>query len=207
LDRSRGVHFVTYLFPYRRQLQRPNRAQARYTRPDESGIFLPPQLIQSKTVIFNRFQQAPTSDRRWFGTRGSEVRILSPRPILSQTFKKHLSGFYRRLCFLDIRFNLTTELLEQNRKLVKCIDDEFLPLANRMWVLLSQRGNPPALVLRDLPLAGELEPVADVPTWTQWYEAFSTRIKNAPSLRTLQRKLKKPHNRSTYDTNAESFST
>jgi hypothetical protein len=88
-------------------------------------------------------------------------------------------------------YELTTELLEQSRKLVKRFDDELLPLVNRMWMLLSQRGNLHALVSRDRSLASELEQLADVPTWTQWYEAFSNRIMGAPSLRTIQRKLKK----------------
>src|SRR5580658_6189193 len=40
-----------------------------------------PQRIQSKTVNFARFQRTSTSRKIWFGTRGSEVQILSPRPI------------------------------------------------------------------------------------------------------------------------------
>ena len=45
------------------------------------------QRIQSKTVIFTRFQQISISGRIRFGTRGSEVQILSPRPIFSVTCK------------------------------------------------------------------------------------------------------------------------
>jgi hypothetical protein len=92
---------------------------------------------------------------------------------------------------LDCAINdITTELLEQDRKLVKRFD-ELLPLVKRMWMLLSQRGDLHALVSRDSSLASELEQLEDVPTWTQWYEAFSSRIIDAPSLRTIQRKLKK----------------
>ena len=93
---------------------------------------------------------------------------------------------------LDCAINeLTTELLEQDRKLVKRFDDELLPLVNRMWMHLSQRGDLHALVSGDHSLACELEQFADVPTWTRWYEAFSSRIMDAPSLRSIQRKLKK----------------
>src|ERR1039458_6707580 len=92
---------------------------------------------------------------------------------------------------LDCAINdITTELLEQDRKLVKRFD-ELLPLVKRMWMLLSQRGDLHALVSRDSSLASELEQLEDVPTWTKWYEAFSSRIIDAPSLRTIQRKLKK----------------
>jgi hypothetical protein len=44
-----------------------------------------PQRIQSKAVNSAQFQQASTSRQNWFGTRGSEVRILSPRPTLEST--------------------------------------------------------------------------------------------------------------------------
>jgi hypothetical protein len=40
-----------------------------------------PQHIQSKAVISTRFQETSTSRENWFGTRGSEVQILSPRPL------------------------------------------------------------------------------------------------------------------------------
>jgi len=40
-----------------------------------------PQIIQYKTVKNTIFQQISITCRNWFGTRGSEVRILSPRPI------------------------------------------------------------------------------------------------------------------------------
>ncbi len=40
------------------------------------------QRIQSKLLIITRFQRDSTSRRIWFGTRGSEVQILSPRPSL-----------------------------------------------------------------------------------------------------------------------------
>src|ERR1035441_9718105 len=40
----------------------------------------PPQSIQSKAVISKRFQQTSINGRIGFGTRGSEVQILSPRP-------------------------------------------------------------------------------------------------------------------------------
>ena len=45
-----------------------------------------PQRIQSKAVIFYRFQQISINGRIGFGTRGSEVQILSPRPLFSITY-------------------------------------------------------------------------------------------------------------------------
>ncbi len=86
---------------------------------------------------------------------------------------------------------VTTELLEQDRELAKRSVDELLPLVNRMWMHLSQRGDLHALVSGDHSLTCELELLADVPTWTRWYEAFSSRVFDAKSLRTMQRKLKK----------------
>lgn len=103
-----------------------------------------------------------------------------------------VASFTTEYINLDCAINeLTTELLEQDRKLAKRSDDELLPLVNRMWMHLSQRGDLHALVSRDRSLASELEQLVDVPTWTQWYVAYSSRIMNAPSLRTIQRKLKK----------------
>jgi hypothetical protein len=51
---------------------------------------------------------------------------------------------------------VTTELLEQDRKLAKRSVDELLPLVNRMWMHLSQRGDLHALVLTRLPLFADL---------------------------------------------------
>jgi hypothetical protein len=39
-----------------------------------------PQLVQYKTVNFTRFQHISTNAEKWFGTRESEVHILSSRP-------------------------------------------------------------------------------------------------------------------------------
>jgi len=57
-----------------------------YSEPQLSTAW--PQLIQSKTVIFTRFQHTSTSREIWFGTRGSEVQILSPRPIFSTVYSR-----------------------------------------------------------------------------------------------------------------------
>src|SRR5580658_426408 len=54
-----------------------------YSEPQLSIAW--PQRVQSKTVNFTRFQHTSTSCKIWFGTRGSEVQILSPRPIKSIT--------------------------------------------------------------------------------------------------------------------------
>ena len=48
------------------------------------------QQTQSKSVIFTRFQLASTSSKNWFGTRGSEVQILSPRPFKSIAYRNLL---------------------------------------------------------------------------------------------------------------------
>ncbi len=45
-----------------------------------------PQSIQNKAVANCSFQQASIIDWNWFGTRGSEVQILSPRPLKSTTY-------------------------------------------------------------------------------------------------------------------------
>jgi hypothetical protein len=39
-----------------------------------------PQQVQHQSVTNNRIQQISISLGIWFGTRGSEVQILSPRP-------------------------------------------------------------------------------------------------------------------------------
>src|ERR1019366_3181126 len=52
-----------------------------HSEPQHSIAWL--QLIQSTTVIFTRSQQISTGSKIWFGTRGSEVQILSPRPLKS----------------------------------------------------------------------------------------------------------------------------
>jgi hypothetical protein len=58
-----------------------------------------PQRIQSKIVILTQFQQVSTSRRIWFGTRGSEVQILSPRPLKSTTYKlARPAPWYRPRC-------------------------------------------------------------------------------------------------------------
>jgi hypothetical protein len=41
------------------------------------------QTAQNKSLGITEFQQISTSIEIWFGTRGSEVQILSPRPINS----------------------------------------------------------------------------------------------------------------------------
>jgi hypothetical protein len=42
-----------------------------------------PQQIQQQSLRSHRILQVSISSGIWFGTRGSEVQILSPRPILS----------------------------------------------------------------------------------------------------------------------------
>jgi hypothetical protein len=44
------------------------------------------QKIQYQSVRNNKFQQVSIPLGIWFGTRGSEVQILSPRPIFSITY-------------------------------------------------------------------------------------------------------------------------
>jgi hypothetical protein len=39
------------------------------------------QQAQQQSLGINRIQQISMSSEIWFGTRGSEVQILSPRPI------------------------------------------------------------------------------------------------------------------------------
>jgi hypothetical protein len=42
------------------------------------------QTVQHEPVTNNKFQQISITLRIWFGTRGSEVQILSPGPIVSK---------------------------------------------------------------------------------------------------------------------------
>src|ERR1700678_3924247 len=42
-----------------------------------------PQRKQNKSLGTSKFPEISTNARIWFGTRGSEVQILSPRPIVS----------------------------------------------------------------------------------------------------------------------------
>jgi len=44
-----------------------------------------PQQVQQQSLADSRILQISISTRIWFGTRGSEVQILSPRPIFSST--------------------------------------------------------------------------------------------------------------------------
>jgi len=49
-----------------------------------------PQRIQPKAVGIRRKQQISITGGIWFGTRGSEVQILSPRPMFSSTYTAFL---------------------------------------------------------------------------------------------------------------------
>ena len=141
------------------------------------------EVMKKNTMVISPADHAPLSTALVLADKPSGVR---------DELATLVASFTTEYNNLDSEINdLTTELLEQNRTLVKRFDDELLPLVNRMWMLLSQRGNLHALALGARSLASELEQLADVPTWTQWYEAFSSRIMDAPSLRTIQRKLKK----------------
>ncbi len=48
------------------------------------------QPIQYQSVTNITFQQISIRSEIWFGTRGSEVQILSPRPFFSITYNKFL---------------------------------------------------------------------------------------------------------------------
>lgn len=92
---------------------------------------------------------------------------------------------------LDPNINdLTNELLAEHRKLTGRIDNELMPSLNRMQMLLSQRGELHALLATDPSLAGELDQLGNLPTWTEWFEMFRSRFDVAMTLRTVQRKLK-----------------
>ena len=45
-----------------------------------------PQLIQQESVGNNKILRVSITSGIWFGTRGSEVQILSPRPIFSSRY-------------------------------------------------------------------------------------------------------------------------
>jgi hypothetical protein len=84
----------------------------------------------------------------------------------------------------------TTEWLTEERKQAERFEDNVFPLVDQMQKHLSQRGDLYASVFGVASRASELGQLAEVPTWTKWYAAFSNRITTAPSLRTIQRKLK-----------------
>jgi hypothetical protein len=93
---------------------------------------------------------------------------------------------------LDSEINdLTDDLLVEERKLAVRYRDELLPRIGQMQMLLSQRGALRELVANDRSLLGALAQLEDIPTWTEWYEAFASRFQGAKSLRTIQRQLKK----------------
>ncbi len=50
------------------------------------------QLKQNKSLGISKFQEISISARIWFGTRGSEVQILSPRPILVGPSRRRTSS-------------------------------------------------------------------------------------------------------------------
>ena len=62
-----------------------------------------PQQVQQQAVGGHRFRQVSISAGTWFGTRGSEVQILSPRPILSTTFKYPRSALWEWQRFSGFR--------------------------------------------------------------------------------------------------------
>src|ERR1039457_1210817 len=45
------------------------------------------QQVQYQSLKNNKFQQVSPSIGIWFGTRGSEVQILSPRPFVSNDIR------------------------------------------------------------------------------------------------------------------------
>jgi len=61
-------------------------AKASKTRKDQQASRRGLQVIPSKAVKIDEFQQVPIKSVTWFGTRGSEVQILSPRPIKSTAY-------------------------------------------------------------------------------------------------------------------------
>jgi hypothetical protein len=51
------------------------------------------QHIQSKAVNLTRFQQTSINGKNQFGTRGSEVQILSPRLLESTVYNDFCQGY------------------------------------------------------------------------------------------------------------------
>src|SRR6476646_10743765 len=58
-----------------------------------------PQRVQYQSVANTKFQQVSISPGIWFGTRGSEVQILSPRPLFSATYSPFEKIETDPLCF------------------------------------------------------------------------------------------------------------
>ena len=82
-----------------------------------------PRRVQSKAVKITRFRQTSISREIWFGTRGSEVQILSPRPIKSITYRKVNPALWywarcssaRRHIFIDCPLRIWMQRPVRNR--------------------------------------------------------------------------------------------
>ena len=123
----------------------------------------------------------------------SAALVLASRPAgAGDELATRVASFVIEYNNLDSEINLLTdELVGQERKLAVRYRDDLFPMISQMQMLLSQRGALHALVSSDRSLLGALAQLEDIPTWTEWYEAFASRVEGAKSLRTIQRKLKK----------------
>ena len=54
-----------------------------------TSFFVRPQSVQHQSIKNNKIPQISISNGIWFGTRGSEVQILSPRPFISSSYNRH----------------------------------------------------------------------------------------------------------------------
>src|SRR6266849_6897249 len=67
------------------------------------------QQVQHQSVTNSKFQHISTSIGIWFGTRGSEVQILSPRPLSNAHDLKALQEYPPSAFGLICRLYLTIE--------------------------------------------------------------------------------------------------
>lgn len=98
--------------------------------------------------------------------------------------------------YLDLNAEIdgiTADLLDRATKLEADAEEMLLPLIDDMQSLLSQRGD-----LRRSLMRGDVSPeiaaqllvkIEELPGWVEWYENFRARVKDAKSLRTVQRDL------------------
>jgi hypothetical protein len=126
-------------------------------------------------------------------TTVSTALVLVSKPVCAEDeLATCVASFTTEYNILDSEINdLTDDLLGEERKLAVRYRDELLPRIGQMQMLLSQRGALHELVANNRSLLGVLAQLEDVPTWTEWYEAFASRFQGAMSLRTVQRQLKK----------------
>lgn len=85
---------------------------------------------------------------------------------------------------LNGRITVRLEIYVDSAIKAKTDFDALLPLLDEMQSMLSERGT-----------KRKLTDTLGLPTWSAWFEDFRKRLPDDPTLRTIQRRLRKYHNR------------